>query len=386
MYMRLTNLNLMTIQFEQDSIIVQFMKPSQTRHSNVMFNEISSTLSLQRVLTDVHVKPIGINQSHWSKHHFKIDSGAYRNFMPLSMFKSLYNDKLPSSTTINHAVHLVDYNRQEIKQLDTCVVSIKFRSTVKCVHFYIVPDRLKPILGVGDALALGLTSFHCPIYTDWQSDLTNSVDSTHSNANSTVCTSTGIVNSTTQEFTMDTLTKQAIINHPKYASLFSGIGHFRCSPIHITMRQNATQVQKPPRRVPIAMKDKFKQELDAMESQGIISKYDGCDISLGWLNSFVIVKKPNGSIRICLELTDLNKDIIRPVCNSQTMDDVVHRLKDAKYFAVFDTSKGFFHIPLDQESKLLTVRLTPFGIYVYNVLAMGLSNATDLFETCICEV
>ena len=59
---------------------------------------------------------------------------------------------------------------------------------------------------MGDALALGLTSFHCPIYTDWQSnsDLTNSVDSIHPNANSTVCTGTGTVNSTTQEFTMDT--------------------------------------------------------------------------------------------------------------------------------------------------------------------------------------
>ena len=65
------------------------------------------------------------------------------------------------------------------------------------------------------------------------------------------------------------------------------------------------------------------------------------------------------------------------------MDDVVHKLKDAKFFAVFDTSKGIFPVPLDQESKLLTAMLTPFGIYV---LAMGLSNATDLFETCICEV
>ena len=52
----------------------------------------------------------------------------------------------------------------------------------------------------------------------------------------------------------------------------------------------------------------------------------------------------------------------------------------------FDTSKGFFHVPLDQESKMLTAMLTPFGIYVYNVLAMGLSNATDLFETCIREI
>ena len=53
-----------------------------------------------------------------------------------------------------------------------------------------------------------------------------------------------------------------------------------------------------------------------MEAQGIISKYDGCDVSPEWLNSFVIVKKPNGTLRVCLDPTDLNKDIIRPVCNA----------------------------------------------------------------------
>ena len=68
------------------------------------------------------------------------------------------------------------------------------------------------------------------------------------------------------------------------------------------------------------------------------------------------------------------------------MDDIIDKLKQAKYFAVFDTSKGFSPVPLDQESKPLTAMLTPFGIYVYNVLAMGFSNTTDLFETCICEI
>ena len=62
-------------------------------------------------------------------------------------------------------------------------------------------------------------------------------------------------------------------------SLSSEIGHFRCKPLHIMMRHNPTPVQKPPRKVPVAMKEKFKQELDAMEAQGIISKYDGHDIS-----------------------------------------------------------------------------------------------------------
>ena len=131
-----------------------------------MFDEISSTLSLQRVLTDLHLKSIGTCQSNWQKHQFKIDSGACGNLMPVSLYKSLYS-KSPSSTTINNAVRLLDYNKKEIKQLGTCHVSVRFKSTVKCVHFYVVPDRLKPIIGVSDALALVLTLFHCPIYNDW---------------------------------------------------------------------------------------------------------------------------------------------------------------------------------------------------------------------------
>ena len=157
---------------------------------------------------------------------------------------------------MNSSVHLLDYNKQEIKQLGTCHVSVKFRSTVKGVHFYIVPDRLKPIIGVSDALALGLTSFNYSINNDWQSththDLTNSVDSIHPNTSPTL--HTGKVNSTHQEFTWGKLTKETIINHPKYSNFFTGIGRFKCKLVHITMRQNGTPVQKPPRRVPIAIK------------------------------------------------------------------------------------------------------------------------------------
>ena len=80
---------------------------------------------------------------------------------------------------------------------------------------------------------------------------------------------------------------------------------------------------------------------------------------------------------------NLNQYIVRPVCNSLSLDEIVDRLKDAVFFAVFDTTKGFFHIPMDTNSKLLTAMLTPYGIYIYNVLAMGLADATDIFETVI---
>ena len=114
-----------------------------------------------------------------------------------------------------------------------------------------------------------------------------------------------------------------------------------------------------------------------------------------WLNSFVTVRKPNGSLCICLDPTDLNKHIVRSMCNSFTLDEIIDQLKGSLFFAVFDqlkgslffavfdTTKGFFHVPMDAKSKLLTVMLTPYGIYIYNVLTMGLTDATDIFEICI---
>ena len=131
-----------------------------------MFDEISTAPSLQHILTDLHIKPIGVSQSDWLKECFKVDSGACGNLMPLGMYKSLYS-KEPLPSTINHSVHLLDYNKQEIKQLGTCKVLVRFGTIKKPIHFYIVSDRLRPILGVSDALNLRLTSFHCPVYNNW---------------------------------------------------------------------------------------------------------------------------------------------------------------------------------------------------------------------------
>ena len=74
---------------------------------------------------------------------------------------------------------------------------------------------------------------------------------------------------------------------------------------------------------------------------------------------------------------------VRPVCNARMLDEIIALLKDAVHFAVFDSTKGFFHVPLDEASKMLTVILTPVGIYIYNVMAMGLLNVMDILKSCI---
>ena len=99
-----------------------------------------------------------------------------------------------------------------------------------------------------------------------------------------------------------------------------------------------------------------------------------------------MLRKPSGELRVCLDPTDLNPHIIHPVCNSNTLDDIVHKLCKAKYMSCFDALKGFFHVPLDENSKLLTAMLTPIRVFIYNVLTMGLTNANDIFEQCLCDI
>ena len=83
---------------------------------------------------------------------------------------------------------------------------------------------------------------------------------------------------------------------------------------------------------------------------------------------------------------DLNPNIVRPMCNARTLDMIINLLKDVVCFAVFDSTKGFVHVPMDEASKLLTAMFVPVGIYIYNVLARGLSNATDIYESCILQI
>ena len=169
------------------------------------------------------------------------------------------------------------------------------------------------------------------------------------------------------------LSKERSING-RFKRIFSGVGCFPIELVDTVLSEDNEPVQKPARRVPVAMKEKFRKELQSMAKAGIISKLDR-NTSTPWLNSYVIVKKPDGSLRICLELTDLNKYIVQPVCNSRTLDDVSHQLKDAKYFSVFDATKGFFHLPLSAKSRLLIAMLTPEDVYVFNILAQTTSSA-----------
>ena len=63
-----------------------------------------------------------------------------------------------------------------------------------------------------------------------------------------------------------------------------------------------------PRTVALPLLAKVKEELERMEKMGMITRVDG---PTDWCARMVVVPKPDGKVRICVDLTKLNKSIRR---------------------------------------------------------------------------
>jgi hypothetical protein len=138
----------------------------------------------------------------------------------------------------------------------------------------------------------------------------------------------------------------------------------------------------PPRRIPFALRDGLKEELNSLVEKGILSPVTQ---PTDWVNSFVCVTKPSGKIRLCLDPKDLNKAIKRPHYYTPTFEDILPKLSGARWFSILDARSGYWNIALDEESSLLTTFNTPFGRYKYNRLPFGLNVAQDVFQRKIDE-
>ncbi|XDV16481.1 hypothetical protein PO909_016174 [Leuciscus waleckii] len=94
----------------------------------------------------------------------------------------------------------------------------------------------------------------------------------------------------------------------------------------------------------------------------------------------VVVPKAQGKIRLCVDLTHLNKWVRRERHILPAVDQTLAMLAGAKVFTKLDATSGFWQIPLSNESSLLTTFITPFGRYAFNRLPFGISSAPEHFQ------
>ena len=156
-----------------------------------------------------------------------------------------------------------------------------------------------------------------------------------------------------------------------YKDLFSGIENMNTT-IDIKLREGTIPYVAPIQRIAHALQEQLRLELEKLVDEGILRKLK-IDEKSEWLNSFICVRKPNGSIRLCLDPTHLNKYIVRPHHNSKTLDDILLKLSGAKKFSIVDSTKSFFNLSLTKRASLLMTFGTMYGRYCYLRVPMGAS-------------
>ena len=90
--------------------------------------------------------------------------------------------------------------------------------------------------------------------------------------------------------------------------------------------------------------------------------------------------KEDGSLRLCLDPKDLNKAIKRNKWYARTLDDILPELAQSKYLTVKDATSGFWHVPLDFRSSLLTTFNTLWSKYRWLRMPFDLKVSGDVFQ------
>ena len=133
-----------------------------------------------------------------------------------------------------------------------------------------------------------------------------------------------------------------------FADVFTGLGCVSNVVHHINIKPNVEPVVHPPRTVPVTLRSAVKAELERMEQLNVTEKIDE---PTEWVNSMAVVVKPNGKLRICIDLRDLNQAIRREYYSMMTIEEIIARIPNAKLFSVLDDSSGYWQIQLDNESQ-----------------------------------
>ena len=149
--------------------------------------------------------------------------------------------------------------------------------------------------------------------------------------------------------------------------------------VTIRMKQGITPHQTTaPRHIPIPLREKVIRELEKMVKMGVIKKIDN---PTEWCHPIVIVSKPDGSIRLCIDLTKLNAGVERELYQLESVEETIGKLGDECVFMTkVDANSGYWQVPLDKASQELTTFITPIGRFCCTRGPYGLSSMQEIFS------
>lgn len=171
----------------------------------------------------------------------------------------------------------------------------------------------------------------------------------------------------------------------KYPSVFKGIGMLKSKEINLHIDECIPPVAQRHRRVPFQQRKMVEKEIHELLDNDIIEKATG---PTPWVSPIVVVPKPKrpGEVRICVDMREPNRAIMRERHPSPTIDDIVERVNGAKIFSKIDLKSGYHQLKLAENSRYITTFSTHIGLFRYKRLNFGISSASEVFQKVVEDV
>ncbi|XP_047142886.1 uncharacterized protein LOC124817125 [Hydra vulgaris] len=149
--------------------------------------------------------------------------------------------------------------------------------------------------------------------------------------------------------------KANILKH--YGDVFFGLCLVKGN-YHNALAKNTIPVIHTPRKVLMFVLSKLKSTLHRLVKATVISKISKPST---WAHSMVIIEKKDGSLRLCIELKELNNSVLRQYKTTPSTEEISSKLYGNKVFTVIDMANCYWHIKLDESFSELRTFITPYG-------------------------
>jgi transposase InsO family protein len=162
-----------------------------------------------------------------------------------------------------------------------------------------------------------------------------------------------------------------------FASMWDGhLGKIEAVQHHIVT--DGPPVASQPYRAGPTARQAIDTEIDRMIAMDVIEPCSG-----PWASPIVLIPKPDGSIRFCVDYRRLNSVTRKDSYALPRMDDCIDSLGDAKYFSTLDANAGYWQISVTAEDQEKTAFTSHRGLYKFKRLPFGLVTAPATFQRAV---
>ncbi|XP_061180784.1 uncharacterized protein LOC133189428 [Saccostrea echinata] len=127
--------------------------------------------------------------------------------------------------------------------------------------------------------------------------------------------------------------------------------------------------------IPFNTESVIKEEVEKMLQLNVIEP----SVS-PYSSPVVIARKKDGTNRFCIDFRRLNSVTVFDAEPMPNTESIFSKMAGKKYVSKLDLSKGYWQVPMEDESKVLTAFSTPSGLYQFRTMPFGLVNAPATFS------